>query len=150
MRAVIQRVSRARVEVADEVVGSIGAGLLVLLGIGQDDAIADLNYVFEKTINLRIFSDENGKMNLSLLDVQGDLLVVSQFTLYGDVRKGRRPSFVSAMPPEPAAAMVDEFVAKGRAMGINVQTGMFGADMNVELLNQGPVTILIDSRSGGQ
>ena len=150
MRAVIQRVSRARVEVADEVVGSIGAGLLVLLGIGQDDAIADLNYVFEKTINLRIFSDENGKMNLSLLDVQGDLLVVSQFTLYGDVRKGRRPSFVSAMPPAPAAAMVDEFVAKGRAMGVNVQTGMFGADMNVELLNQGPVTILIDSRSGGQ
>ncbi|MEZ4460748.1 MAG: D-aminoacyl-tRNA deacylase [bacterium] len=150
MRAVIQRVSRARVEVANEDVGSIGAGLLVLLGIGQGDDANDLNYVFDKTVNLRIFSDDDGKMNLSLLDVGGDLLVVSQFTLYGDVRKGRRPSFVSAMAPEPAAAMVDAFVAKARAIGINVHTGVFGADMNVELLNQGPVTILIDSRSGGQ
>lgn len=147
MRAVLQRVSHASVVVDDQTIGQIGKGLLVLLGVGQGDTAADLQYVLEKTINLRIFPDQDDKMNLSLLDIQGALLVVSQFTLYGDTRKGRRPSFVSAMEPSTAAKMVDEFVEKARQLGIEVATGQFGANMNVSLTNQGPVTIIIDSKN---
>jgi len=145
MRAVIQRVAHASVEVDGRTTGSIAKGLLVLLGAGKEDTDKDLDYVLEKTLNLRIFPDEQGKMNLSLLDIQGELLVVSQFTLYGDARKGRRPSFISAMHPEPAEAMYERFVEKASARGITVQTGEFGAMMNVTLLNHGPVTILLDS-----
>lgn len=146
MRAILQRVAHASVVVEGETVGRIGTGLLVLLGAGQGDTEADLNYVFDKTVNLRIFSDEQGKMNLSVLDTGGQLLVVSQFTLYGDIRKGRRPSFVGALEPQAASQMVDAFVAKARAAGIDVHTGRFGANMEVSLLNQGPVTIWIDSK----
>ncbi|RAL21228.1 D-tyrosyl-tRNA(Tyr) deacylase [Lujinxingia litoralis] len=146
MRALIQRVSQARVEVADEVIGQCGVGLLVLLGCGQGDDESDLDYVFEKVVNLRIFEDEQGKMNHSLLDIGGELLVVSQFTLYADTRRGRRPSFTGAMAPVPAEAMYQAFVERARARGITVGTGRFGAMMNVSLTNQGPVTIMIDSR----
>ena len=146
MRAVIQRVSKARVVVDDAVTGEIGAGLLVLLGVEQGDTPVDLKYTFEKTIGLRIFEDDDGKMNRSLIDVKGQLLVVSQFTLLGDVRKGRRPSFVHAADPKMADQMYNEFVSRGQEQGIDVQTGIFQADMDVELVNDGPVTILIDSR----
>ncbi|TXD42667.1 D-tyrosyl-tRNA(Tyr) deacylase [Lujinxingia vulgaris] len=147
MRALIQRVHQARVEVDDETIGQCGSGLLVLLGCGEGDTEEDLDYVFEKVINLRIFEDEAGKMNLSLLDIAGELLVVSQFTLYADTRRGRRPSFVDAMKPQPAEAMYEDFVARARARGITTGTGKFGAMMNVSLTNAGPVTIMIDSRA---
>ncbi|TXD34421.1 D-tyrosyl-tRNA(Tyr) deacylase [Lujinxingia vulgaris] len=147
MRALIQRVHQARVEVDDETIGQCGRGLLVLLGCGEGDTEEDLDYVFEKVINLRIFEDEAGKMNLSLLDIGGELLVVSQFTLYADTRRGRRPSFVEAMKPEPAEAMYEDFVARARQRGITTGTGKFGAMMNVSLTNAGPVTIMIDSRA---
>ncbi|RVU45793.1 D-tyrosyl-tRNA(Tyr) deacylase [Lujinxingia sediminis] len=147
MRALIQRVHQARVEVDNETVGQCGRGLLVLLGCGEGDTDEDLDYVFEKVINLRIFEDEAGKMNLSLLDIGGELLVVSQFTLYADTRRGRRPSFGDAMKPEPAEAMYEAFVARARARGITTGTGQFGAMMNVSLTNAGPVTIMIDSRA---
>ena len=146
MRAVIQRVSQSSVVVDDKITGEIGRGLLVLLGIEKHDTPTDLKYTFEKTIGLRIFEDEQAKMNLSLLDVSGQLLVVSQFTLLGDVRKGRRPGFNDAASPEIANQMYEEFVAMARAKGIDVQTGIFQADMAVQLVNDGPVTILIDSR----
>lgn len=145
MRAVIQRVSSARVTVDEEVTGEIGPGLLVLLGAGEGDTEGDLEYTLDKTVHLRIFRDDEGKMNRSLLDVGGELLVVSQFTLYGDVRKGRRPSFFSAMAPEPAEQMYEDFVARARERGVTVATGRFGEMMDVELVNDGPVTILIDS-----
>ncbi len=147
MRAVIQRVSRASVTVDGVVIGAIQSGLMILLGAGQGDTETDLDYVLEKSLNLRIFSDENDKMNFSLLDIKGDLLVVSQFTLYGDIRKGRRPSFGGAMEPVAASQMIDLFVQKAQARGVNVETGQFGANMSVELTNQGPVTIIIDSRN---
>lgn len=147
MRALIQRVHQARVEVDDETIGQCGSGLLVLLGCGEGDTEEDLDYVFEKVINLRIFEDEAGKMNLSLLDIAGELLVVSQFTLYADTRRGRRPSFVDAMKPQPAEAMYEDFVARARQRGITTATGKFGAMMNVSLTNAGPVTIMIDSRA---
>jgi len=146
MRAVIQRVTQSSVVVDQAVTGEIGQGLLVLLGIEKDDTAADLKYTFEKTIGLRIFEDDAGKMNLSLLDISGQLLVVSQFTLLGDVRRGRRPSFVDAAPPEIANQLYEEFVAMARDKGIETQTGIFQADMAVQLTNDGPVTILIDSR----
>ena len=146
MRAVIQRVTQSSVVVDQSVTGEIGRGLLVLLGIEKDDTPADLKYTFEKTIGMRIFEDEDGKMNLSLLDISGQLLVVSQFTLLGDVRRGRRPSFVDATQPEIANQLYEEFVSLARDKGIDTQTGIFQADMAVQLINDGPVTILIDSR----
>ena len=145
MRAVVQRVSRAKVTVEGQVTGEIGAGLMVLLGVGKEDNSAVTAAMAEKLANLRIFEDAQGKMNLSLLDVKGSVLVVSQFTLYGDARGQRRPSFVSAAPPELAKKLYEEFCDALRKLGINVGTGIFQAMMSVELVNEGPVTILIDS-----
>lgn len=145
MRAVLQRVRSARVTVDGEETGAIGPGLLVFLGAGEGDTDDDLVYVLEKTVNLRIFADDEGRMNHSLLDIGGELLVVSQFTLFGDTRKGRRPSFVKALEPVQAEAMYDDFVARARQMGLRVGTGRFGAMMDVELVNDGPITMLIDS-----
>jgi len=145
VRAVIQRASRASVVVEGRVAGEIGAGLLVLLGVGRTDNPESAAYLAEKIVNLRIFSDDAGKMNLSLLDVGGSALVVSQFTLYGDTRGGRRPSYIQAAPPEEANRLYQEFVRSMRGLGIRVETGVFQAHMQVELVNDGPVTILLDS-----
>ena len=145
MRAVVQRVTSASVTVDGRVAGEIGAGLLVLLGVSRTDNPESATYLAEKIANLRIFSDEAGKMNLSLVDIGGSALVVSQFTLYGDTRGGRRPSFIQAAPPEEASRLYDEFVQSMRALGVAVETGVFQAQMQVELVNDGPVTILIDS-----
>lgn len=145
MRALLQRVQNAKVTVDDEVVGAIGQGLLIFLGCGEGDTEEDLEYLVEKLINLRIFADEDGRMNLSLLDVGGAMLVVSQFTLYADTRRGRRPSFVNAMKPGPAEALYEKFVARVAEEGVEVETGVFGEMMDVELHNDGPVTIMIDS-----
>ena len=147
MRAVVQRCRRGSVTVAGEVVGAIDHGLVVLLGAGRGDAEADVAYVVDKVVNLRIFADDEGKMNRSVLDVAGGVLLISQFTLYGDTRKGRRPAFVDALEPGPAEALYERAVAAVRAAGVaKVATGVFRADMQVELVNDGPVTILIDSR----
>jgi D-tyrosyl-tRNA(Tyr) deacylase len=146
MRAVLQRVSRASVTVGGEVVGQIGRGLLVLLGVEQGDTEADARQLADKTIQLRIFDDAEGKMNLSLIDVQGALLVVSQFTLLGDCRKGRRPSFVDAAPPEIAEKLYETFAQAVGAQGVPVATGKFRAMMQVELVNEGPVTMLLDNQ----
>jgi D-tyrosyl-tRNA(Tyr) deacylase len=146
MRALLQRVLQANVSVDGEIIGQIGPGLLVLLGTTWGDAEADLQYILEKTLNLRIFSDEHGKMNLSLLDTGGQLLVVSQFTLLAQTRKGRRPSFVKALAPEQANALYEQFIARAAAAGVAVASGRFGAHMAVSLTNDGPVTILLDSR----
>jgi D-tyrosyl-tRNA(Tyr) deacylase len=146
MRAVVERVTEARVRIADETVGEIGAGLLVLLGVARDDFQEDADYLADKTINLRIFADEEGKMNLSLLDTNGAMLVVSQFTLCGDARKGRRPSYIDAAEPEKANALYEYFVERVRARGVKVETGVFQAMMKVGLVNDGPVTILLDSK----
>jgi len=145
MRAVVQRVSRARVTVEGRVSGEIGAGLMVLLGVGREDTPSVAESMAEKVANLRIFEDDQGKMNRSLLDVKGAALVVSQFTLYGDARGQRRPSFISAARPDKAAALYDEFIAALSGLGVNVATGIFQAMMSVELVNEGPVTILLDS-----
>jgi len=145
MRAVIQRVSRASVTVDRETVGSIGRGLLVLLGVSVEDDERDADYLAEKSLNLRVFEDEDGKMNLSLNDIGGELLVVSQFTLYGDARKGRRPSYIKAAEPERANELYEYFAGRIRESLGSVQTGKFQAMMDVELLNDGPVTILLDS-----
>ena len=145
MRAVIQRVSRASVAVAEETIGQIEQGLLVLLGVESGDTAKDSLYIAEKVPNLRIFEDAAGKMNLSLLDVKGSLLVVSQFTLLGDARGGRRPGFTAAARPETATPLYENLVAHWRGQGIAVETGAFGADMAVSLVNDGPVTILLDS-----
>ena len=145
MRAVIQRVSRAKVIVNDEIVGEIGRGFLVLLGVSESDEESDADYLAKKIAGLRVFEDDNGKMNLSLVDVGGSVLAVSQFTLYADTRKGRRPSFVRAAAPEKAKALYERFVEQLRSYGVRCETGRFGAMMDVELTNQGPVTILMDS-----
>ena len=145
MRAVVQRVSSSKVTVDGEVTGEINKGLLVLLGVTHEDTSKDVDYIIDKVLNLRIFEDENEKMNLSLKDVGGELLVVSQFTLYGDCRKGRRPSFSSAARPEVATKLYEEFIEKARKEGIVTKTGQFGAHMMVYLTNDGPVTILLES-----
>lgn len=147
MRAVVQRVARARVTVAGRVTGEIERGLLVLLGAGAGDTDGDLGYVVDKIANLRIFPDDAGKMNRSVLDITGGVLVVSQFTLYGDVRGGRRPAFTGALEPVAARALYERSLDRLRAAGVaRVEAGEFGADMAVELVNDGPVTILVDSR----
>jgi D-tyrosyl-tRNA(Tyr) deacylase len=156
MRAIVQRVSRARVmvnatvsdSVSGEITGEIGLGLLVLLGVGAGDTRAEADYLVEKTIGLRIFEDAGGKMNLSVAEVAGALLVVSQFTLYGDARRGKRPSFDAAAPPEQARELYEYFVEKVRAAGLRCETGRFQETMQVELVNEGPVTILLDSAKG--
>jgi D-tyrosyl-tRNA(Tyr) deacylase len=145
MRAVVQRVSRAGVTVDGRVTGEIGPGLMILLGVGREDTSAVAASLAEKVANLRIFEDDQGKMNLSLLDVKGAALVVSQFTLYGDARGQRRPSFISAAPPEKAKALYEEFTVAMQGLGVSVATGMFQTIMSVELVNEGPVTILLDS-----
>ncbi len=145
MRAVVQRVSRASVTVSGELVGQIGEGLLVLLGVSNEDSASDSVYLAEKISTLRIFDDEDGKMNQSIVDVAGDVLVVSQFTLYGDVRRGRRPSWSDAAPPDKAAALYEDFVSNLKKYVRRVETGTFRAMMQVELVNDGPVTLLIDS-----
>jgi len=145
MRAVVQRVSRAEVTINDWISGEIGLGLLVLLGVGRDDTEADATYLAEKVAGLRIFEDEEGKMNRSVHDVAGSVLAVSQFTLYGDVRRGKRPSFDAAAPPERARQLYELFVDRIRAAGLRCETGRFQEMMQVELVNEGPVTILLDS-----
>lgn len=146
MRAVVQRVKSSSVVVEGKTVGSIAAGLNILLGISKDDNIEDIKYLKEKIINLRIFEDNEGKMNRSLLEVGGELLIVSQFTLYGDCRKGRRPNFMEALSGEEANKLYEEFVLQCRNLGIKVETGIFGADMKVFIENDGPVTLLVDSK----
>jgi D-tyrosyl-tRNA(Tyr) deacylase len=146
MRAAVQRVSRARVTVAEEVVGEIGPGLLVLLGVAKSDTAADTEHLADKIAGMRIFEDDHGKMNLSLAETRGSVLVVSQFTLLGDMRKGKRPSFDEAAAPVLARELYEYFVTKIRDAGIACQTGRFQATMQVELVNDGPVTILLDSK----
>lgn len=146
MRAVVQRVSRAKVTVDGEVTGEIGVGLMILLGVAEDDAQSDAAYLAEKCVGLRIFPDDEGKMNRSLSEANGAMLVVSQFTLLGDCRKGRRPSFIKAARPELAVNLYNAFVAEVRGRGITVATGRFQEHMDVELVNDGPVTLLIDSQ----
>lgn len=146
MRAVVQRVTRASVAVDGQVVGRIAHGMLVLLGVGDDDGQADVAFMVEKLLGLRIFPDDEGKMNRSLVDCGGAMLVVSQFTLLGDCRKGRRPSFIKAAPPELGEQLYEQFVRAARARGVEVATGVFRAHMDVELINDGPVTLLIDSK----
>lgn len=147
MRAVIQRVTSADVKIDGRVNGMIDNGFVVLLGVGNGDTVEDMKYIADKIINLRIFSDENGKMNLSLEDVGGSMLVISQFTLYGDCSHGRRPYFGDAMAPDEANRMYEDFVAYVRDKGIHTETGEFGADMQVTLTNDGPVTIILDSKN---
>lgn len=146
MRSVIQRVNYASVKINDEIIGKINKGILVLLGICDEDTEKDMVYMADKITGLRIFEDENDKMNLSLEDIGGELLVVSQFTLFGDCRKGKRPSFSSAGKPEYANEMYENFIMYLKEKGFTIQTGKFGADMKVELLNDGPVTLMIDSK----
>lgn len=146
MRAVVQRVIRAKVKVGDEITGEIGKGLLVLLGVGQGDSEGDANYLAEKVAGLRIFEDEAGKMNLSVGEIGGAVLAVSQFTLFGDVRRGKRPSFDAAARPERARELYEAFVEHIRALGLHCETGRFQEMMEVELVNSGPVTILLDSK----
>jgi len=145
LRAVVQRVTRARVTVDARMAGEIQTGMLVMLGVGREDSSESARYLADKIANLRIFADDAGKMNRSLLDMDGSALVVSQFTLYGDTRGGRRPSFIQAAPPEDANRLYEEFVRCLRSLGIRVETGVFQAHMQVELVNDGPVTILLDS-----
>ena len=146
MRAVVQRVSSSRVTVDERVTGEVKKGLLVLLGVTHDDTSKDVDYMVDKVTNLRIFEDENDKMNLSLKDIEGEVMAVSQFTLYGDARKGRRPSFVKAGNPQKAEEMYEEFIRVCKEKVPKVEHGVFGADMKVELLNDGPFTIVLDSK----
>jgi len=146
MKVVIQRVTEASVKVDGQVIGKIGKGLVVLVGIAQGDTTDDVNYLVEKTVNLRIFSDAEGKFNLSALDIRGELLLVSQFTLLASTRKGRRPGFTDAALPEQAESLFNQFVLQAQASGLKVETGRFQAYMDVEIHNDGPVTIIIDSR----
>ena len=146
MRAVVQRVTRASVKVDSELIGEIGKGVMVLLGVGNDDTESDVLFLVDKIIGLRIFEDKQEKMNLALEDVEGSILVVSQFTLHGDCRKGRRPAFTAAANAEVAKTLYEKFVELCRQRGVNTRTGKFGADMAVELINDGPVTLLLDSK----
>lgn len=146
MRVVLQRVLSSSVEVDGKVIGSIGKGVNILLGISTEDTEEDIKYVTEKIVNLRIFEDENNKMNKSLLDVNGEMLIISQFTLYGDCRHGRRPSFSQAMPGEKAKALYEAFVSECKEYVQKVETGRFGADMKVNIVNDGPVTLIIKSK----
>lgn len=146
MRAVVQRVKESSVAIDGQTVGQCGQGLMILIGVEEGDTDKDLQYIADKAPNLRIFEDEAGKMNRSVLDVGGQILAVSQFTLLGDARGGRRPSFTAAARPDTAVPMYDKLVERWRSMGIHVETGVFGADMQVSLINDGPVTILLDSR----
>ena len=146
MRAVVQRVSRAKVTVNEWVAGEIGLGLVVLLGVGREDTESDVNYLAEKIAGLRVFEDHGGEMNLSILDVGGSVLAVSQFTLYGDVRRGKRPSFDAAAAPDAARRLYELFVERIRGAGLRCETGRFQEMMQVELVNEGPVTILLDSQ----
>lgn len=146
MRAVVQRVKRSCVKVNGVTIGEISKGINVLVGITKDDNDEDLKYIKEKIFNLRIFSDENDKMNLSVKDVKGELLIISQFTLYGDARKGRRPSFIEALGGEDAVKLYNDFIELCKTEGLKIQTGEFGADMEVEIINDGPVTLLLDSK----
>ncbi len=146
MKALLQRVTEASVSVAGEVVGRIGQGLVVFVGVADGDTEEEARYLAQRTVNLRIFADEEGKFNLSALDIKGELLVVSQFTLLADTRKGRRPSFVEAAPPEQAEELIEQFVEQARATGLKVETGRFQQYMQVEIHNDGPVTILLDSK----
>jgi D-tyrosyl-tRNA(Tyr) deacylase len=146
MRAVVQRVKRSSVKVDNKVVGEINQGFNVLIGISKEDNIEDLKYIKEKIMNLRVFSDENDKMNLTLKDVQGELLIISQFTLYGDCRKGRRPNFMDALGGEAAEELYNEFLKLFNTEDIKVASGIFGADMEVEIINDGPVTLLLESK----
>ena len=145
MRCVVQRVTRAKVTVGDEVTGEIGKGMVALIGVSTEDGPADLKYIAEKVMHLRIYDDENGVMNKSILDAGGAILAVSQFTLYGDARGGRRPSYIRAARPEKANEMYETMIARWREMGIRVETGRFRTEMQVSLVNEGPVTILLDS-----
>lgn len=144
----IQRVARARVTVESDTAGEIGRGLLVLVGVAPGDTVADADVLADKLVGLRIFADEDGRMNRSVVDVGGGILVVSQFTLYGDTRKGRRPSFVGAAPPEEAEPLIELLVVRLRDRGVTVATGRFGAMMSVELVNDGPVTLVVDVKDG--
>ena len=146
MRAVVTRVSQAQVDIAGQAVGSIGQGLLVLLGVSHDDTESDVRWLAEKIVGLRIFADDAGKMNRDVMDVAGSILVVSQFTLYGDCRKGRRPSFVDAAPPPISMPLYEAFLTALKALGVPVAAGRFGADMQVESINDGPVTLIVDSK----
>ncbi|MDP2920628.1 MAG: D-aminoacyl-tRNA deacylase [Dehalococcoidia bacterium] len=146
MKVVIQRVIRASVSVDGEVIGEVGKGLVVFVGVAQDDTAEDIGYLVEKTVNLRIFADAEGKFNLSALDVHGELLLVSQFTLLASTRKGRRPGFTDAAPPDVAETLFNRFVEQAKATGLKIATGKFQAHMQVEIHNDGPVTIIIDSR----
>lgn len=146
MRAVVQRVKSATVESEGELLGHIGRGLVILVGIEEGDGKKDIGYIVEKCTNLRVFDDENGVMNLSALKTQGELMVISQFTVMGDVRKGRRPSYIRAAAPDAAVKIFEDILAAFRQTGLTVQTGRFAADMQVSLINDGPVTILMDSR----
>ncbi|MEN3042976.1 MAG: D-aminoacyl-tRNA deacylase [Fervidobacterium sp.] len=148
MRAVVQRVTKASVSVDSVIVGKINKGVVILLGVGKDDNIDDAKYMAEKIVNLRIFDDKNGKMNLSLLEVNGEALIISQFTLYGDCRKGRRPSYTESASPLIAQQLYEKFVELVASYGVFVQTGIFGEHMEVEIHNNGPVTLLIDSKKG--
>ena len=146
MRAVVQRVTSSSVLVNENVIGEIGIGFNVLIGISKEDTLEDLNYIKDKIVNLRVFHDENDKMNLSLLDVKGEILVISQFTLYGDCRKGRRPNFMEAQGGDEAKKLYEEFLKLLKTSGLKVESGEFGADMKVNINNDGPVTILLDSK----
>jgi D-aminoacyl-tRNA deacylase len=146
MRAVVQRVSRAHVVIEGETVGAIGAGLVVLLGVTHNDTLENANWLAEKIVGLRIFNDADGKMNRDLAEVDGAMLIISQFTLYGDCRKGKRPSFIDAAAPAVAIPLYEAFINGVKALGIPVATGCFGADMKVELINDGPVTLIVDSK----
>ena len=145
MRCVVQRVKEASVSIDGEVVGRCGKGYMILIGVHADDTEKDLKYMTDKVPKLRVFEDENGKMNRSILDIGGEILAISQFTLYGDARGGNRPSFITAARPEKASPMYDQLADSWRAQGIHVEKGVFGADMQVSLINDGPVTILLDS-----
>lgn len=147
MRAVIQRVSEASVKIDGEIRGQIGRGFMILLGVAKDDGKEDLDYLVRKIAGMRIFEDENGKMNLSIGDVEGELLIISQFTLFADTKKGNRPGFSNAGLPEPSKAMYLEFIKRFRDLGFTVGEGEFGADMKVSLINDGPVTIMMDSKN---